>query len=229
MGYRFKLDDPWDANLPFQELVQRVHKIQEFATDGGSTIPDNDIVYTMYTIVYNTGLFYDDCDKKYNKARSNKTWANFQARFQAAQRKYKRKQKVYTSLVGYHGVNNLWETEEDTHDALMNLATVVAANRGMMMTHRKIIADLAATIYDLAQKLHKVTKKINTLKSTRVPETPPDRPPKWVNGKHICDAGGYCSTHGYCVEINHNSVTCRSKNEGHRDDVTRADNKDGNH
>ena len=34
MGYRSKLDGLWDANLPFQELVQRVHKIQDFATDG---------------------------------------------------------------------------------------------------------------------------------------------------------------------------------------------------
>ena len=65
--------DPWDANRPFQELVQRVQEIQDFSTDGGRTIPDNDIVDTMYTIVYNTGLFYDDCDKWENKARTEKT------------------------------------------------------------------------------------------------------------------------------------------------------------
>ena len=48
---------------------------------------DDDIVDKMYTIVYNTGLFYDNGDKWYDKERTNKSWANFQAHFQAAQRK----------------------------------------------------------------------------------------------------------------------------------------------
>ena len=97
-----------------------------------------------------------------------------------------------------------------------------------MMTQKKTIADLTVTMNNLAQKLQKAAVNINNLKRTSVPDTSPDRPPKWVNGKYICDAGGYCSTHGYCVEINHNSVTCRSKNGGHRDDATHADNKGGN-
>ena len=63
VGNRSKLADPWDAKLSLQELVQRVQEIQEFATYGGRIIPDDDIVGTMYTIVYNTRLFYDDCDK----------------------------------------------------------------------------------------------------------------------------------------------------------------------
>ena len=93
VGNRSKLADPWDANNPFQELVQRVQEIQEFVTYGGRTIPMDNIADTIYTIVYNTGLFYDDCDKWYNKERADKTWANLQAHFQAEQRKYKRKKK----------------------------------------------------------------------------------------------------------------------------------------
>ena len=87
----YKLADMWDANLPFQEIVQRLQETQEFATYGGRTIPDDDIVDTMYTIVYNTGLFYNDCDKWDKKEHANKTWANFHAKLQAAHRKYKRK------------------------------------------------------------------------------------------------------------------------------------------
>ena len=67
--------------------------------------------------------------------------------------------------------------------------------------------------------------KINTLNITKVPETPTDRPPKWVNLNNIRDAGGYCWNHGYCVDINHNSLPSQSNNGGHQDDVTRADNK----
>ena len=87
----------------------------------------------MYTIVYNTVLFYDDCDKWDNTERADKTRANFQAHFQATQRKYKRKQKFSTRLEGYQGANNLRETGEDTHDALINLATAAVVDRDTMM------------------------------------------------------------------------------------------------
>ena len=57
--------------------------------------------------MYNTGLLYDDCDKWDNKQRDEKTLAKFQAHFQAAQRKYKRKEKFSTRAGGYHGTNNM--------------------------------------------------------------------------------------------------------------------------
>ena len=60
VGNCSKLLEPWDVNRPFQELVQRVQEIQEFANDRGRTIADEDIVDTIYTLVYNTSLFYDD-------------------------------------------------------------------------------------------------------------------------------------------------------------------------
>ena len=72
VGNRSKLSEPWDANRPFQELVKRVQEIQKFANDGGRTIFDEDIVNTIYTLVYNTGLVYDDCDKWDDKQHDKK-------------------------------------------------------------------------------------------------------------------------------------------------------------
>ena len=46
----------------------------------------------------------------------------------------------------------------------------------------------------------------------------------WVNGKHVCDVGGYCWTRRHCVEISHDSRTCWSKKEGHRENATCANN-----
>ena len=83
-----------------------------------------------------------------------------------------------TRSAGYHGANNLQENEEDTHDALMKLATSAAADRDTIMTQSKTIVDLTATITNLTQKLQKATVKINTLKRTRAPDTPTDMPPK---------------------------------------------------
>ena len=79
------------------------------------------------------GLFYDDCDKWDDRKHNEKTWENFQAHFQAAQRKYKRKQKVSTLAGEYHGENNLREMD-GTHDALINLATEATENRETMMS-----------------------------------------------------------------------------------------------
>ena len=47
--------------------------MQEFENGGGRTIADKDIVDTIYTLVYNTGLFYDDCDRWDDKQRDKKT------------------------------------------------------------------------------------------------------------------------------------------------------------
>ena len=67
------LSEPWDTHRPFQELVQRVQEIQEFMNDGGRKFSEEDIVDTVYTLVYNTGLFYDNCDKRDDMQRNEKT------------------------------------------------------------------------------------------------------------------------------------------------------------
>ena len=83
---------------------------------------------------------------------AKKTWANFQAPFQPAQRMFKRKQKVSTRAGGYHGSNTLREMD-GTNNVLINLATEAAADRYTMMTQIKKIADLAATVAALTQQL----------------------------------------------------------------------------
>ena len=72
VGNHSKLLEPWDANIPFQELVQRLQEIQQFTNNGGWTIADEDIVDTIYTLVYNTGLLYDDCNIWDDKQRDEK-------------------------------------------------------------------------------------------------------------------------------------------------------------
>ena len=182
-----KLSDPWDANWPFQELVQRVQEIQEFEDDGGRTIADEDIFDTIYTLVYNTGLFYDDCDKWDKKQQDEKTWANFQAHFHSAQRKYKRKQKYSTRTRGYHGANNIKEMD-GTQDALINLATDAAEDRETMMSQNKTIANLTKTVAALTRQLQQATSG-----KYRGPGLPGDRQSQthsnWVNFKYLQDVG----------------------------------------
>ena len=227
MGNFSNLSDPGGANQPFQELVQRVQEIQEFANDGGQTIDEEDIFDTIYTLVYNTGLFYENCDKCSDRQCDEKNWADFQAHFQVAQRKFKRKQKVSTHAEEYHGANNLREMD-GTHDALINLSTAAVANIDTMMTQFKTIADLTATVAALNQQLQQANA-VNNRGSGTLVDRHGQANPKWVNDKRICDVGGYCWTHGHCMDISHDSMMCRSKKEVHRDNATRGYNLGGNH
>ena len=54
--------------------------------------------------------------------------------------------------------------------------------------------------------------------------------PTWRshNTSPMPDRGGYCWTHGYRVsKLNHTSVNCRWKDDGHKDEATRNNNLGG--
>ena len=154
--------------------------------------------------------------------RNEKTWANFQVNFKAAQQKHKRKQKVSTRAGGYHGANNLREIY-GTHDALINLSTAAVADRETMMSQCKTTSDLIVTDSALNQKLQKENAVHN--RGSVIPvDIKEQANPNWVNGKHVHVFGGYFWTHGHCVDTNHDSRMCRSKKEGHMENATRADN-----
>ena len=112
---------------------------------------------------------------------------------------------------GYHGANNIKEID-GTHDALINLATAASEDREIMMSQSKIIADLTQTFAALTWHLQQETTGYN-----RGPRMPVNRRSqsnsKWVNRKHLQDVGGYCWTHGHCVDIGHDSKKCRRKRE----------------
>ena len=176
--------------------------------------------------MYNTGLFYNDCDKWDEKKPDEKTWANFQAHFQSAQRKYKRKQKLSTRAGGYHGANNIKEMD-GTHDALINLATAAVEDRETTMSKNNTITNITKTVAALTRHLQQETTGND--RGTRLPgDRRSQTNSKWVNGKYLRDVGGYCWTHGNFVDIGHDSKTCPYKKEGHTENAKRADIMGGN-
>ena len=169
--------------------------------------------------MYNKVLFYDDCNKWDNKQCDRKNWEKFQAYFRAAQRKYKRKQKVSTRAGGYHRTNHLREMD-GTHNALINLATAAVADIETMMLQYKTISNLTTSAAALTQQLQQANIGYNRGSGISVDRQGKTNP-KWPNRKHVRAVGQYCWTHGHCVDINHDSRTCRSKREVHRKNATR--------
>ena len=122
---------------------------------------------------------------------------------------------------------NILREMDGTHDALNTISTAAAADRETMMLQCNTISDLTATVAALTQQPQQANKVYN-----RGSGIPVDRQgqanPKWVNGKHIHDVGGYCCTHGHCVDISHANRTCWSKKEGYRENAISTDNMGGN-
>ena len=78
----------------------------------------------LYTVIYNTGAYYEECNKWLDKATGDKNWENFQTFFQDAQRKLRKKSQSTTQKTGYHGMNAIMPNGlEDTNESLINMAS----------------------------------------------------------------------------------------------------------
>ena len=89
-----------------------------------------DITDVLYTVIYNTGAYYEECNKWSDKATGDKTWENFQTFFQYAQRKLRKKIQETTQKTGYHGMNAIVpHMLEDTNEALSNMASAEVSDK----------------------------------------------------------------------------------------------------
>ena len=238
-----RLHDEWDANRSFTDLIQRVQEVQEYARDGQRPISDADVVDAIYTVIYNTGMFFDDCSNWDDKPTQSKTWPNFKQHFNAAQLKARRRQKAATKMGGFHGANSIHHQEQqaqldNAESALINMLTTAAEDREQMKQKDKIIADQVLLIASLTQQLSAANAKIIALQVTKpasrqtspsfhthaaaatltpppntVPATQTGTSPTWVDGKHKKDKEGYCWTHGYLVDPAHHSGNCRAERQ----------------
>ena len=64
---RNHLTEEWDPNWLFRDLTKSVQHLQEIATSENCPINDQGIIDTIYTIILNTGLLYNNSGKWNNK------------------------------------------------------------------------------------------------------------------------------------------------------------------
>ena len=83
----------------------------------------------MYTLLYNTGRYYEECEKCTDKEVAYKTWDNFQTFFQNSQRKMKRGQLVTAMQGNYQGLKAVATTKmENVKKSLVNMASSAASD-----------------------------------------------------------------------------------------------------
>jgi hypothetical protein len=213
----------WDANTPFEILLDQIEDCQEFADDGQQPFTDRQILNTAYTLVFNTGVYFDDCKTWNAKAAGDKTWDNFKTHFLEAQETL-RLQQATSQQAGFHNANAArqhqgisHEMYEETAEALANLATATSSDR-------KALETLTNTVANLTQQVQEKDKRIKTLsdqiknKTNQRERTPRQEP---------TDNGSYCWSHGYKIHKDHNSANCRFQKPNHKKEATRANNMSG--
>jgi hypothetical protein len=188
-----RLNEEWGPSQPIQALYSCIKDIQTHAQAGNRTFTDQQIVDTASTIIYKTGVYYDDCEDWLETTPQHQTWINFQKHFNAAHCKAKRKQRT-TQLEGYHSVNGALQTDdnlqaknETTTEALANMATAMSANHNTMGQLTNAIADLTARLSSPDQEITTLKSKLRGNNSGTRNNTNSNgessQSTAWVNGK----------------------------------------------
>ena len=82
---------PWDPSTPFETVINQIERCTEFADDGGAPIPAQIILNTAYTLVFNSGAYFDEIrDWERKPAAERATWDQFKAYMLEAQTRHNR-------------------------------------------------------------------------------------------------------------------------------------------
>jgi hypothetical protein len=173
------------------------------------------IVNVAYTLVFKTGLLPDACRVWQSRAIAGKTWAQFKLDFATTHREFRLTNQT-AQQSGFHSANMMIEqgrdeSMQDTVDAIAQLATTTASDRGTVATLTTTNAKLATQLEAAHAQIAQLKNEIATLKNKIKPAWQGQRPVKTTNND------SYCWSHGYQVAKSHTSASCNMKKSGHQD------------
>jgi hypothetical protein len=164
-----RLNIQYDPNQPIETLFQKIQDAWAFAVAGGQPYGAAIIINVAYTLVFNTGLFPDACRAWQSRAIAGKTWAQFKLDFATAHREFRLTNQT-AQQSGFHSANMMIEKGrdeimQDTVDAIAQLATATASDRGTVTTLTTINAKLATQLEAAHAQIAQLKNKITTLKN----------------------------------------------------------------
>jgi hypothetical protein len=209
-----RLTTPWDPTTPFEHLIDQVEDTMELADAGNQPFSPNQVVNTAYTLVFNTGLYFDECKEWDKKDPADKTWTEFKTYFLHAQRTLRLQQQT-SQHAGYHSniATHMSDKENATNDALSCLTSAAESDR-------QSFAALVTNNNDLAHKLTAALADIKALQQNATNRNKHD--PKRTKNT------SYCWTHGFKVSRIHTSESCQNPAEGHQKTADRNNLMGGN-
>jgi hypothetical protein len=204
-----RLNEPWEGTEPFENIVDRVEECVQFAIEAERPYTADQILDWVIRIVPKTGIYQDEMKEWKKKVVADKTWKNLKA-FMVDAQKTNRENKLNNKQMGYG-------LAAEQLELLANLMSATASsnnnsnNNGDNKMLTKILNRFESFEKNVNERFKAISKPVG------------DEKPPWVHK----DTGSYCHTHGYKVNKKHNSLTCRTKAPGHKDEATRANNMGG--
>jgi uncharacterized protein YlxW (UPF0749 family) len=113
------------------------------------------------------------------------------------------------------------ESMQDTVDAVAQLATATASDRGKVASLTTTNARLAAQLEAAHAQIAQLKNEIATLNNKIKPAWQGKRPIKTTNND------SYCWSHGYQVVKLRTSATCNMKKNGHQDAANKSNTMGG--
>jgi hypothetical protein len=226
---RMKAD--YDVNQPIEVLIDQIDDTVDMAAAAENPYTPEQVVTIAYTLVFKTGMFADDCKLWRRQATNTKTWTEFKRVFTLAHQELREStQTAHKS--GFHSANSAMDQQtvdhqdiqQDTVDAIANLATATAADR-------TTVATLTATNSRLTQELLAVNAKlVRALEQNRNrPSKPKDDTLRDASGNRVrsqkTQGPHYCFKCGSGVW--HASAQCWSKKPGHKDEASETNKMGG--
>jgi hypothetical protein len=143
----------WESQQLVESLFKQIQDCADYSEAGGVLIGQPQQINVGYTKIFATGHFMSACRRWNEKHNIEKTWTQFKSHFAAAHRQHKQMQGESAATAGYHSVNAAVSHNEDqmaeaTIGALSNLATAIAADRGVVAALTQDNARIAKQLED---------------------------------------------------------------------------------
>ena len=241
-----KMRATWDPNSPFDCLIKQIEDGQDYANDGGQPYTAKQLLRIAYTLVFKTGLYFEDCKVWNARPATARTWDNFKTHFQNAQRLLHvctTKQASFHSHLAHHQPLPATQPPAEYQEAFINLASATATDHKLLTMLATSIAAInqhitqlnpsstnpprfvqtdtdstttSKVLFSVATSLTELKQQLTALKK----ENASLRDSCMRRPQPRRDNGNYCWMHGYRVGNKHTSETCQNKAPSHQDHAT---------
>ena len=146
-----KLLAPYNAKLPIKALIDKVKGAVKYSAAGNTPYTLLQVVGITYQLIFQTGMFNDNCKQWKRRDPDDKTWTEFKIFFSTSHQELRKSQATTAgaryhaaNIVDNHAANHVYRQE--IFDAIANLATATASNRALVETLTATNSTLTAAL-----------------------------------------------------------------------------------
>jgi hypothetical protein len=179
-----RINTPYDPNQPIETLSQQIQDARSFSVAGGQPYGNVMIINFAYTLIFNTGLFTDVCRAWKPRVVSEKTWSQSKINLSTSYREFRLTNQT-AQQSGFHSASMMIEkghseSIQDNDDAIAQLETAAASDRGTVATLTTTNAILATQLEADHALISQLNNEIATLKNKIKPAWQGQRPVKTI-------------------------------------------------